>query len=159
MAQAQSKPMAQALQAANFAPIQVTYGKGVQVYSCQPRNETPAWFLLKPETPLYQIVDGQPVEVAQNLAGPIWQWKDGSGVFGKVLESQPSPEPNSIPWLLVQAQPFGTAGGVLARVAYVTRTDTKGGTVLAGGCDAAHIGATAGVPYTATYTFYAQSTR
>ena len=90
-----------------------------------------------------------------NLTGPIWQWIDGSGVFGRTLTSALSATPNSVTQLLVQTQPFGTANGVLSAVTYITRTDTTGGTAPFTGCDTVHIGTTARVPYTANYTFFA----
>ncbi|HEX4353270.1 MAG TPA: DUF3455 domain-containing protein, partial [Polyangiales bacterium] len=44
--------------------------------------------------------------------------------------------------------------GVMADVTYVQRLDTKGGLAPASGCDAAHLGASARVNYSAVYAFY-----
>ena len=148
----------QVLAAAGAQQVQQTFGKGVQIYNCQLQNGAPAWIFAAPEATLYQLTSADkngPVQVALHSAGPVWQWNDGSGVYGTLLQSVPSPDPNSIPELLLSTQHFGTKGGVLSTVTYVLRSQTNGGTTLAAGCDTAHIGTVARVPYTATYTFYA----
>ncbi len=147
----------QILASANVQQVQQTFGKGVQIYNCQLQNGTPAWIFAAPEAALYQLTSADrngPVQVALHSAGPVWQWNDGSGVYGTLIQSVPSPDPNSIPELLLSAQHFGTKAGVLSTVTYVLRSQTNGGTALSTGCDTVHIGAVARVPYTATYTFY-----
>jgi len=58
-----------------------------------------------------------------------------------------------VAWLLLKV--VSKAGDrKLQTAAYVTRTDTRGGVVPATGCDAAHQGEQARVPYTATCHFY-----
>jgi hypothetical protein len=47
-----------------------------------------------------------------------------------------------------------SGAGVFATVRYVTRTNTEGGTMPTTGCDPAHAGAEARVPYTAEYIFF-----
>ena len=42
---------------------------------------------------------------------------------------------------------------LLDRVRFVQRLQTQGGKAPAGGCDAAHAGATSRVPYSARYIF------
>jgi len=151
-----AQTLSQILAAANVHQTEQTYGNGVQIYSCQPVSGSPTWVFLAPDAILYQLSGSIPQQVATHSTGPVWQWNDGSGVFGRTLQSIPSTNPNSIPQLLIQAQTFGTARGVLSGTAYVTRTDTSGGTVpAAAGCDTVHIGTTARVPYNATYTFFA----
>lgn len=146
---------AQILTPANVHQTQQAYGNGVQIYSCQPVSGTSVWVFLAPDAILYQLSGSAPQQVATHSTGPVWQWNDGSGVFGKTSQSVPSTTPNSIPQLLIQAQTFGTAKGVLSGTAYVTRTNTMGGITPLTGCDTIHIGTTARVPYSATYTFFA----
>lgn len=145
----------QTLVPANVHQIQQAYGNGVQIYGCQPINGNPVWVFLAPDAILYQLSGSTPQQVATHSAGPVWQWNDGSGLFGKTLQSISSTNLNSIPQLLVQAQTFGTPKGVLSSTAYVTRTNTVGGTTPLSGCDTIHIGTIAHVPYSATYTFFA----
>lgn len=139
--------------------VQQTYGRGFQVYGCELQAGAPKWIFLAPDAHLYQGAGGAIEEVAAHSAGPVWEWTDGSGLFGKTILSVPAPALNSVPWLLLQAQPFGTKDGALSTVTFVARTDTNGGTTPTSGCDAAHIGTTARVPYTATYTFLAAATK
>ena len=44
--------------------------------------------------------------------------------------------------------------GIFARVTYIQRVNTTGGTAPTEGCDAAHAGQEVRVPYTADYFFY-----
>ena len=90
---------------------------------------------------------------------------DGSSVIGELVAKQPSPEPGSIPWLLLKVKSHGGAGK-LDGTNFIRRVDTNGGAEPAAGCDAAHQGnPDAGcdaahqgnperVPYTATYQFF-----
>ncbi len=144
--------------AANLRQVQQALGVGAQLYECQALSGTPAFAFVGPDAVLYQFlpeVSGIPVPVATNTSGPVWTWRDGSGVVGTVVLTEPSGAPNSIPQLLLRTTNFGTAGGALSTVSFITRTGTNGGTAPTAGCDAAHIGTIARVPYTATYTFYA----
>ena len=64
-------------------------------------------------------------------------------------------EVNSVAWLLVGAK-AGTATGKLADVKFIRRTETHGGVAPESGCQSTgDAGKTARIPYTATYTFYA----
>jgi hypothetical protein len=121
-------------------------GRGVQIYACK----AGAWTFMAPEAKLY--VSG--VEVGSHGAGPMWRYKDGSVVRGKVMATEAAPEAGAVPWLLLKSA--GSEGrGLLADVTYIRRTDTKGGQAEVTGCDAAHEGSVSRVGYTATYTFYA----
>ncbi len=145
---------------ANLQQVQQATGVGVQMYECQALSGTPMFAFVGPDATLYQFLpdaNGQPVPVATNTSGPVWTWRDGSGVVGTTVQTVPSSAPNSVPQLLLRTTNFGTAGGALSAVTYITRTGTNGGTSPTAGCDAAHIGTIARVPYTATYTFFAPS--
>jgi hypothetical protein len=78
---------------------------------------------------------------------------DGSEVKGSMAASKPAPEAGAVPWLLVKVVSHN-GNGKLGAADYVTRTNTKGGVAPQSGCDAAHQGASAPVPYSATYRFY-----
>ena len=134
--------------AVNKEPVVTALGKGVQIYAC---TAAKGWVFQAPEATLYQGGD----VVGKHSAGPLWTWADGSAITGKVIMSTAAPDPTKdIPWLIlgVIAVPGGT--GVLSTVVTVKRTDTHGGVAPDGGCDAAHVGDLARVPYSATYSFY-----
>ncbi len=138
---------------ANLRQVQQAFGRGTQLYRCQAAGTK--FVPLGPDAVLYKDAASHE-QVATHGIGPVWQWADGSGVFGTVRQSIPAADASTnIATLVLSAQPFGTAGGVLAPVTLVTRTDAKGGAAPSGGCDAGHIGTVAHVPYTAVYTFYA----
>ncbi len=74
--------------------------------------------------------------------------------MGNVLETLPSPDPASIPWLLLEAHTTGPTTGALTPITRIRRSDTHGGTPPGTGCDAAHANAVVRVPDTATYLFH-----
>jgi hypothetical protein len=121
-------------------------GSGVQIYTCAAGH----WIFVAPAARLF---DKDGVEVGTHGDGPVWHLQDGSSVYGKVIAKSPSPDANSIPWLLVKAT-GSTGAGVLAKVEYIRRSETKGGGAPSGGCDAKHAGELARIPYSTTYTFY-----
>ncbi len=109
-----------------------------------------------PQSPLSHTLsprnkDGKPF--GKHFTGPSWEATDGSRVTGKAVANAPSPDANSIPWLLVNILSHdGT--GVLSRATTIQRLNTKGGKAPASGCDAAHVGQELRVPYSADYLFY-----
>ena len=128
---------------------------GVQIYVCKPqdpaRNERGlAWVFDAPDAVLF---DAHGKQAGTHFKGPSWKLNDGSPVTGEVSAKQPSPKPGSIPWLLLKLKAHQGAGA-LDPAHYVRRVGTDGGTAPAGGCDAAHNGETARVPYSATYQFF-----
>jgi hypothetical protein len=131
-------------------PILTVTGKGVQIYTCQQTPTGPQWVFQAPEA---NLTDASGNLVGTHGAGPIWRSRDGSSVKGDVLQRNNSPEPGAIPWLLLKAV-SPTGPGVMARVEFIRRSDTHGGTAAADGCDVQHLAASARIPYTATYTFY-----
>jgi hypothetical protein len=131
-------------------PILTVTGKGVQIYTCQQSAAGPQWVLQAPEATL---IDASGNPAGTHGAGPIWKSNDGSTIKGVLLQKSASPEPTSIPWLLLKAaSPSGS--GIMTRVEYIRRSDTHGGASPTTGCDAQHLNAVSRVPYTATYTFY-----
>ena len=128
-------------------------GEGVQIYTCTVDNGTAAWKFLAPEAKL-KADDGS--EAGSHFAGPTWKLLDGSEVKGSMVASRPAPEAGAIPWLLLKVA-SKAGNGKLQAVQSITRTNTKGGVAPTTGCDAAHQGQQARVPYSATYGFYTGS--
>ena len=129
-----------------------TEGRGVQIYKCMPEAKGFAWTFQAPEAKLFDPSTHK--QVGAHGAGPTWRWEDGSSVAGKVLVKSDSPDPGSIPWLLLSATPSEEHKGALSQVSFVRRSDTHGGEAPSSGCDAQHEGQSLRVPYTATYSFY-----
>jgi hypothetical protein len=126
------------------------HAKGDQIYTCKADATQFTWTLKAPDAKLFDK-DGKPF--GKHFAGPSWEANDGSRVVGKAVANV-SPDPDSIPWLLVNIISHdGT--GVLSPATSIQRLNTKGGKALASGCDAAHTGQDVRVPYSADYLFYA----
>jgi hypothetical protein len=130
-------------------------GHGVQIYRCTAQTSaqplTFQWLFQGPEATLYDAATGK--ELGSHSAGPTWTWSDHSAIVGKPRHSNPSPDPNAIPWLLLEARSTGEAGA-LSNIAFVRRSDTQAGVAPDTGCDAQHLDNVIRVPYQATYTFY-----
>jgi hypothetical protein len=142
----------QALQApANEELVVQVHAKGDQIYSCKVDGPQAGWTLKAPDA---QLFDKDGKAFGKHFAGPSWEASDGSRVVGKAAANVPSPDSDSIPWLLVKV--VSHAGeGVLARVSSIQRINTKGGKAPASGCDAAHAGQEVRVAYSADYLFFA----
>ena len=127
------------------------HAKGDQVYICKEGATEFSWGLKAPDAQLFDK-DGKPF--GKHFAGPSWEANDGSRVTGKAVANVPSPDPDSIPWLLVNIVSHeGT--GVLSRATSIQRLNTKGGKAPTSGCDSPHAGQEVRVPYSADYLFYA----
>lgn len=129
------------------------HAKGVQIYECKASKADPKafeWTFKAPEAELY---DGAGARIGKHFAGPTWESTDESKVVGAVKAKDDGPDPGAIPWLLLGAASSSDTG-VLGRTLSIQRLETKGGKAPATGCDAAHAGSEARVPYTATYDFY-----
>jgi hypothetical protein len=133
--------------------------KGTQNYECTSSagdaGGTFAWTFLGPEAVLADC-NGAPAgrhfASEGGPAAPKWEAPDGSFVVGKKLAAEPSKEPGAVPWLLLQVASSG-GSGAMQGIAYVQRTATSGGVMPTSGCDAAHAGTVAKVPYAADYWF------
>jgi hypothetical protein len=127
------------------------HAKGDQVYTCKADVEQYAWILKAPDAQLFGK-DGKPF--GRHFAGPSWEANDGSRVTGQAVANAPSPDANSIPWLLVKIISHD-GSGVLSRATSIQRLNTKGGKAPSSGCDEPHAGQELRVPYSADYLFYA----
>ena len=127
-------------------------GHGVQIYHCGVQGSTFQWLPNGPNATLFDPETKQ--QVGTHFAGPTWAWSDGSAITGKVLQQQPSPNANSIPWLLLEAHAANDTQGALSGIAYVRRSETQAGAAPTQGCDAERVGISLRIPYQAVYTFY-----
>ena len=127
------------------------HAKGDQVYICKSEAAKTAWTLKAPDAQLFDQ-DGKPF--GKHFAGPSWEAHDGSRVTGKAVAIVPSPDADSIPWLLVNIVSH-EGSGVLSRATTIQRLNTKGGKSPTTGCDSSHSGEEVRVPYSADYLFYA----
>mgnify|MGYP001169810490 CR=1 FL=1 len=121
------------------------YASGVQVYTW---NGT-MWGFVGPIATLYSNA-GLTGKVGTHYAGPTWKSNSGSLVIGRV-STRCTPDAASIPWLLLEADETD-GSGIFAKVTYIQRVNTVGGTAPAepGTMD----GEQAFVPYTTEYVFY-----
>jgi len=127
---------------------------GVQIYtSTTDAGSSPKWTF---EAPLAEL-NGQG-QVIHHFAGPSWEAADGSKVSRDMdtpVTTVPAKQAAStIPWLLIKVN-ADPAPGVLNKVVYVQRITTAGGVAPAKA--PTRPGTKVGVPYTATYVFYAKS--
>ena len=127
------------------------HAKGDQVYVCMSAPAQFTWTLKAPDA---QLFDKGGKAFGKHSAGPSWEASDGSRVTGKAVANAPSPDADSIPWLLVNIVSHD-GSGVLSRATTIQRLNTKGGKAPASGCDGAHAGQEVRVPYSADYLFYA----
>jgi hypothetical protein len=127
------------------------HAKGDQIYACKLEGAQSTWTLKAPEA---QLFDKDEKPAGKHFAGPSWQANDGSKVTGKAAANVPSPDANSIPWLLIKVVTH-EGKGTLDSATTIQRVNTKGGKAPATGCDAQHADQELRVPYTATYKFYA----
>ena len=127
------------------------HAKGDQIYSCTEDGGEFRWTLKAPDA---QLFDKDGKSFGKHFAGPSWEANDGSRVTGKAAANVPSPDPSSIPWLLVTVVSH-SGEGVLARVTSIQRLKTKGGQAPAAGCDSGHAGQEVRAPYSANYLFFA----
>lgn len=135
---------------ANEQLLLQVHAKGDQVYTCKSDASQFTWTLKAPDAQLFDK-DGKPF--GKHFAGPSWEANDGSRVTGKAVANSPSPDANSIPWLLVTVLSHD-GSGVLSRATSIQRVNTQGGKAPASGCDASHLGQEVRVPYSADYRFY-----
>ena len=131
------------------------YAIGVQKYKAQqiPGSNPLAyqWVFVAPEADLY---DSTNTKVGTQSAGPTWQLSPADSMFGQNFNPPrmaPSPDPESIDWLLMMLQTGKIASGVFANVSYVQRIDTHGGKPPA--TPPVSADQTINVGYTAIYRF------
>ncbi len=151
----QQPPIGDIIQPTDAQAAFTVEGRGDQIYICAQTAQAMQWVLKAPAAILY---NAQNQAVGKHGEGPTWTWNDSSATKGTIIGRRPSPDSASIPWLLLSTQPWAgldaTKTGMLDEITYVQRSDTHGGLQPGDGCDAAHIGESRSIPYSATYTFY-----
>ncbi|WP_394842059.1 DUF3455 domain-containing protein [Pendulispora brunnea] len=126
---------------------------GVQRYMCKTPpegNASFAWTLVAPEADLF---DAAGKRIGKHYAGPTWEDLAGTKVVAEVKAKTDSPDPNAIPWLLLQAKSHEGTGS-LGHAKFIHRIATSGGKAPEGGCDEASVGFEKRIPYNADYYFY-----
>ncbi|MBV9203732.1 MAG: DUF3455 domain-containing protein [Alphaproteobacteria bacterium] len=131
-------------------PLLELVADGVQIYTCETKEGGFTWSFKAPEANLFDI---QGRQVGAHFAGPTWKLEDGSEAVGEVVAKADAPEPQAIQWLLLRAKSH-QGSGALSAVAYIRRTETKGGVAPSTGCDAGHLSQQARVRYSAVYQFF-----
>src|SRR5688572_24712680 len=133
-----------------------TYAYGVQIYVCKARTEDPSTFEWTFKAPVADLWNETGEKIGSHYAGPTWEGNDGSKVVGMVVGRANSPDPEAIPWLLLQSK--ANAGpGIFTPVTYIQRLETVGGLAPTDGCDRSTVDSERDVTYMATYLFYVAS--
>jgi hypothetical protein len=130
-----------------------THASGVQIYVCKVTKDDPMRFEWVFKAPEAELFDRSGKSIGRHYAGPTWESNDGSKVVGEVKAKDNGPDPNAIPWLLLNAK--STSGnGVFSQTQSIQRVHTAGGKAPSEGCNQAQVGKETRVPYTANYYFY-----
>ncbi|HYF29874.1 MAG TPA: DUF3455 domain-containing protein [Chitinophagaceae bacterium] len=137
-----------------YTRVATYYAKGVQMYKAQQKAGSPGvfeWVLVAPDAKLY---DKSNTKVGTHGAGPFWEVSALDSIFAQHFappKTAPSPNANSVDWLLLQPKVGKTPTGIFANVQYIHRIATEGG--KAPSTPPANAGATTEVKYTAIYRF------
>ena len=127
---------------------------GVQIYTCESKTSGFEWSFTAPEA---NLLDTQGRQIGTHFGGPTWKFDDGSAVVGEAIARADAPEPDAIQWLLLRAMSHQGSGS-LSQVAFIRRTDTKGGIRPKTGCDASHVSEQVREHYSAIYQFLSAAT-
>jgi hypothetical protein len=133
-----------------YSPVLTVHAKGDQIYQCSLKNGEYSWETQAPDAKLF---DEQGNIVGNHTAGPVWEYKEGSRVVGRVVKKIDMAPDSAISWLLVEVVSH-KGDGLFSNVSFINRINTHGGLSPSSGCDANHMGAEKRVPYTADYVFY-----
>lgn len=127
-----------------------TQAQGEQIYQCALNAGQFQWQLKAPEAVLF---DAQGRPAGRHYAGPVWEYRDGSRITGKLLHKYDVAAEKTLPWLLLEAVKQQGAG-LFNGVRYINRVNTQGGLPPAMPCDGNRLGSEKRVPYRASYYFY-----
>ena len=107
------------------------YAVGVQKYKARVKaGSDPVsyeWEFVAPQADLY---DNTNLKVGSHGAGPFWTISPQDSIFAQQFSparTAPSPDPESIDWLLLMPKIGTIPTGVFAEVDYIQRIATKGG--------------------------------
>ncbi len=133
-----------------YHPLLTVHAKGDQIYQCSVNNDHYSWDVQAPDAKLF---DGQGHIVGNHSAGPLWEYKEGSRVVGRVLKKIDIAPESAISWLLVEVVSH-QGDGLFSNVSFINRINTRGGLPPSSVCNANHLGSEKRVAYTADYVFY-----
>jgi len=137
---------------AGYSPVLTVHAKGDQIYQCSANKGEYVWETQAPDAKLF---DAQGKIVGNHTAGPLWEYKEGSRVVGRVVKKIDMAPGSAIAWLLVEVVSH-KGDGLFSNVSYINRINTRGGLPPVSGCDANHLGGEKRVAYTADYVFYSK---
>jgi hypothetical protein len=107
------------------------YAVGVQKYKARIKAGSDPiayeWVFVAPQADLYNFSNA---EVGTHGAGPFWTISPADSIFAQHFSparTAPSPEPESIDWLLLMPKIGTTPTGIFTDVDYIQRIATKGG--------------------------------
>jgi hypothetical protein len=133
--------------------MMTVHAKGDQIYQCTLDKGRHSWVV---EAPDAQLFDDQGRVVGNHYSGPVWEYKEGSRVVGRVLKKVDMAPGTSISWLLVEVVAH-KGKGLLSEASFINRINTHGGLAPMSGCDGNHLGGEKRVAYSADYVFYSPS--
>ena len=126
------------------------HAQGAQIYQCALKQGEYTWETLAPDAKLF---DDEGKIVGNHTAGPVWEYKEGSRVVGRVVNKVDKAPDTAISWLLVEVVSH-QGDGLFSGVDFINRINTHGGLPPTSGCNANHLGGEKRVAYTADYIFY-----
>jgi hypothetical protein len=107
------------------------YAVGVQKYKARIKaGSDPVayeWVFVAPQADLYDITNAK---IGTHGAGPFWEISSADSIFAQHFSparTAPSPDPESIDWLLLKPKAGTIPTGIFADVDYIQRIATKGG--------------------------------
>jgi len=122
--------------------------QGSQIFRCELQSAGPRWTYRLPEAELRDAQGNLLVHHGVNLS---FEHVDGSRLVGDVIDHVPSPNGDSLPWLLLKTRAFGE--GALAGITYVQRIQTVGG-MPPPSCNNEQLNQVLRVPFTAEFVFF-----
>ena len=126
------------------------HAQGDQIYQCTLNGGVYSWQTQAPDAKLF---DAQGHVVGNHYSGPVWEYKEGSRVVGRVVNKLDVDPASSISWLLVEVVSH-KGKGMFSDVNFINRINTHGGLEPLSGCGSNHLGVEKRVAYTADYVFY-----
>jgi hypothetical protein len=135
-----------------YSPVLTVHAKGDQIYQCSLDKGIYAWGIQAPDAKLF---DTQGKIVGSHSVGPVWEYKDGSQVVGRVLKKLDKTPESAISWLLVEAVSH-KGKGMFSNVSFINRINTEGGLPPLVACNANHVGSEKRIAYSANYIFYSK---
>jgi hypothetical protein len=129
-----------------------TSATGVQIYDCKTSATDLNNFNYVFREPRADLFNESSKNIISHGRGPSWKFiEDGSTIIASVLGKNDSPNPNSIPELLLQVNEK-QGEGFLSNINFIQRLNTVGGLAPTGLCNPIEV-PTVEVPYTSNYLF------